>query len=622
MNNLNNDNQGWKELRKISQNHCGMNHFQYVRDIEKLQTKEVKLRNSIVFLKRCLKLDVIPNGLLIKNSILKDINMDTLFHKFNIKVIKQLIHHHYTKADKIKTKIKKIQLTIMNSSSQFQTLTSILLQDSKNNMMNATRKTHLKKLESLINRQQIKSSILKSQYNNQNITKINLPAITSVKNLSKRSFTNEESFILERGLNFAFPNPQKNDELLSTLFQSEMIIKNSHLTTEDMNSLRMSIVKEVEKESKTKRSTTENHLFQSIKSLKSDKKIVILRADKGNMTVILDRPEYESKITSMLETGPYEQLLENPTKEIKKNIDRFCKTLHDEGKISKDILKYLTQNNERCPTFYGCPKIHKTGTPLRPIVDFRNSPSYFLAKLLVPILQSLIKDNPYNVKNSFELKESIKNIKIKRTESLVSFDVVSLFTKVPINMTLEILKNKLSTNISWKSTTKLTETDIINAVEICVSNTTFLCRGKFYKQLEGAAMGSPISPVFCEVFMGQFEKKTIQGNPDISLYRRYIDDIASIVKKRRVQATLDKINSFHHDIQFTIEEEENGSLPFLDVLLKRKEDGSFSFSVYRKKTHTDKYLNYKSHHHHSQKIAVIHSLAFRAFNPFIRMRLN
>jgi len=92
-----------------------------------------------------------------------------------------------------------------------------------------------------------------------------------------------------------------------------------------------------------------------------------------------------------------------------------------------------------------------------------------------------------------------------------------------------------------------------------------------------------------------------------------VDDIASIVNRRKIKTTLDSFNSFHPEIQFTIEVEEDRKLPFLDVLLNRKDDGSFKFSIYRKKTHTDKYLNYHSHHYYSQKIEVIDSLAFRAF---------
>ena len=74
----------------------------------------------------------------------------------------------------------------------------------------------------------------------------------------------------------------------------------------------------------------------------------------------------------------------------------------------------------------------------------------------------------------------------------------------------------------------------------------------------------------------------------------------------------DHLNSIDPCIQFTIERESNGQLPFLDILLNREEDGSISTSVYRKATHTDQYLSFHSHHPAAHKRAVVRSLMCRA----------
>ena len=65
-------------------------------------------------------------------------------------------------------------------------------------------------------------------------------------------------------------------------------------------------------------------------------------------------------------------------------------------------------------------------------------------------------------------------------------------------------------------------------------------------------------------------------------------------------------------IKFTMEMEEEGKLAFLDVLLTKKVDGSLGYQVYRKKTHTDRYLHADSHHHPAQKAGVIQTLAYRS----------
>ena len=72
------------------------------------------------------------------------------------------------------------------------------------------------------------------------------------------------------------------------------------------------------------------------------------------------------------------------------------------------------------------------------------------------------------------------------------------------------------------------------------------------------------------------------------------------------------INNQCDRIKFTLEKEEEKSLPFLDVLITKNPDGSLSHQVYRKKMHTDIYLHVDSHHHPSQKIGIIKTLGTHA----------
>ncbi|GJQ65329.1 hypothetical protein Trydic_g7445 [Trypoxylus dichotomus] len=75
---------------------------------------------------------------------------------------------------------------------------------------------------------------------------------------------------------------------------------------------------------------------------------------------------------------------------------------------------------------------------------------------------------------------------------------------------------------------------------------------------------------------------------------------------------LQHLNSIHPRIQFTMELEKDGQLPFLGVLVNRNRDGALGHRVYRKPTHTDRYLHYNSNHHPKQKRAVIKMLVDRA----------
>jgi hypothetical protein len=82
--------------------------------------------------------------------------------------------------------------------------------------------------------------------------------------------------------------------------------------------------------------------------------------------------------------------------------------------------------------------------------------------------------------------------------------------------------------------------------------------------------------------------------------------------KAELEKFFNHFNSISSEIKFTMELEENGKIPFLDVLISRKEDGTLGHQVYRKKTHIDSYLHANSYHHPSQKSGVLNILAVRA----------
>ncbi|XP_072043200.1 uncharacterized protein [Amphiura filiformis] len=100
------------------------------------------------------------------------------------------------------------------------------------------------------------------------------------------------------------------------------------------------------------------------------------------------------------------------------------------------------------------------------------------------------------------------------------------------------------------------------------------------------------------------------------MWKRYVDDVLEIIQRDSTQKLTDHLNSVDTtgNIKFTFEEEDQGMIPFLDTLIVRKEDGSVKLLVYRKKTHTDQYLNFQSQHPLHQKLGVIRTLMDRMEN--------
>jgi hypothetical protein len=149
-----------------------------------------------------------------------------------------------------------------------------------------------------------------------------------------------------------------------------------------------------------------------------------------------------------------------------------------------------------------------------------------------------------------------------------------------------------------------------------LTTTYFLYNGEFYEQTDGVAMGSPLSPVIANFYMEYFEQRALKSAVlQPKCWYRYVDDTFAIWPHGadKLDEFLNHLNNIHPSIKFTMETEEDGKLPFLDILIYKTSTGRLGHHVYRKPTHTGLYLNARSHHHPVQKKAVISSLVNRAF---------
>ena len=119
---------------------------------------------------------------------------------------------------------------------------------------------------------------------------------------------------------------------------------------------------------------------------------MISKADKGNITVALDKSDYEERLLNMLENNSsYQQLQKDPTPNTEKTVNEFVSQLVADNKITKIQSYRLKSSKGRAPVLYGLPKLHKENTPLRPIVSFTASPTYNLSKDLARILSELTR---------------------------------------------------------------------------------------------------------------------------------------------------------------------------------------------------------------------------------------
>ena len=223
-----------------------------------------------------------------------------------------------------------------------------------------------------------------------------------------------------------------------------------------------------------------------------------------------------------------------------------------------------------CSKFYGLPKIHKPNVPLRPIVASQGSPTYAFAKYLAEILKPVVGKSEHHVVYSKEFVTKMEHIRLSENDILVSFDVVSLFTNVPVEDACIIAKERHLLDSTLPQRTNFSPENIYDLLKLCLTTTCFQWREKYYEQTYGAPMGSPLSHAMANLFMEEFEKNTLAtATLKPGFWFRYVDDTLSswCHGVDNLQRFLHHINSLHPSIKFTYEvQKDDKTIPFLDVL--------------------------------------------------------
>ena len=434
----------------------------------------------------------------------------------------------------------------------------------------------------------------------------------NVTNLSSKTLTDNERVVLGLGLSFNL-EPDKSNKL-NTISSMEKLLyryRESITEPEHIRGLIAPTLMSYEKEGQVLPCRLKN----ALQDLRKNQDIKIMPADKGGQIVILDTEEYKEKAQSLLDdTNTYEKLNKNPligfNKSVRKEIENNLKQYDDPNWK----FKFLKENCS-LPYFYGLPKLHKEGVPLRPVVSQVNSITRPIAAWLASQLSVYLGCfSNAHVKNSLEFKSRLNEFAQENdTTSLrmISLDIQQLFTSVPVDEVLNFIERKIDTG---EIATLIPKQNFMRLLEICVKNNVFEFDNQFYKQKEGLSMGSPISPVLANLFMEYVESELLPNvrNKPV-LWIRYVDDIFALIKNESDhEDLLNNLNSLSSTIKFTCELQNNNKLAFLDCLVTHRSD-EFLYEIYRKSSHCGTYLHYYSAHPKHVKKSVLFSLLLRAY---------
>ena len=179
-----------------------------------------------------------------------------------------------------------------------------------------------------------------------------------------------------------------------------------------------------------------------LEKLRNNKDIVILRPDKDNGVVIMDKTRYKSKMYELLnDERKFKQLTSDPAKLREGQLQRYLRKLNNKGYFGESIFNYIYPAGSLPSRLHGTPKIHKIKEksdipPLKTIVSSVNSYNYNLASYLCALLIPFIP-TAHCTKDSFTFIKDIQEISTQDS-FMVLYDVCSLFTNIPLSETIDI----------------------------------------------------------------------------------------------------------------------------------------------------------------------------------------
>jgi hypothetical protein len=195
----------------------------------------------------------------------------------------------------------------------------------------------------------------------------------------------------------------------------------------------------------------------------------------------------------------------------------LLQNLKTKGVVYDQLYRRLYPTTDTPPKFYGTLKIHKQGAPLRPIDSSIESITYNCAKYLAEVISPVIGKNYHHIKNSQQFSDIIKSCTVAEDEELCSYNVSALFTSILVDKAAGGIWWKLQADEMLGERTSLSPWDITELLKFCLNCTYFIYNGEFYRQIYGAAVRSPISPLTCYVYMEDLEERAIEQLPTLPI---------------------------------------------------------------------------------------------------------
>jgi hypothetical protein len=345
-----------------------------------------------------------------------------------------------------------------------------------------------------------------------------------------------------------------------------------------------------------------------LQSIGKNPEIVIKPADKNLGLTVMDSSKYDGEILRQLGDVKTYQPVENleaiPIIKIWKQISDLGDKAFQADLIDKGQRDYLRNcippGQVKLPRIYILPKVHKPppfkGRPIVPGHSWVTTPA---SRLLDDLIQPLLKRVPTVLADSRTLVNRLRTTKVSSDCQLFTADVVSLFTVIPLKTAIAFMNLFLKENRDMISDPL--RQFILNLLQIILTNNYLEFKGKYFLQILGVAMGTPVAVVLANIFMFILERKII-GNPEnakcIDMYVRYLDDIFAVFNSN-AEKIIGQLNKMHPNIKLDYVLSDS-SVDFLDLhIFKGAQFQSLSLldtTVHQKQLNSYLYIPFKSWH--------------------------
>ena len=134
-----------------------------------------------------------------------------------------------------------------------------------------------------------------------------------------------------------------------------------------------------------------------------------------------------------------------------------------------------------------------------------------MAKVIAKVIKPLVGKLPHHIQSTSDFVSKVREVTLLPRECLSSYNVTALFTSVPTDPDVNIIKDLLEKYETLSNRSILSVQNITELLGFCLHNTYCSFQNKFYEQVKGTAIGLPVSPIVANLYMEHFEGEVLRS---------------------------------------------------------------------------------------------------------------